>query len=132
MNQAGNMGILEIEATKRTPYVKFDLDNGTLEIKGSILLVNPTKFFDNILEYVDEYLLKPQESTQILLHIEYYNTYASKLLLFLLKKLQKLAKLDKDVSLIWLYEEDDEDMYDAGLTYQSSLKMHTTLQPIVM
>lgn len=126
------MEILEIEATKRTPYVKFDLDKGTLEIKGSILLVNPTKFFDHILEYVDEYLLNPQEQTQILLHIEYYNTYAAKLLLFVLKKIQKLAKLDLDVSLIWLYEEDDEDMYEVGLSYQSSLTMHTTLQPIVI
>lgn len=124
------MSILEIESTKRTPYVKFDLDKGTLEIKGSILLVNPTKFFDDILEYVDEYLLHPQEHTQILLHIEYYNTYASKLLLFLLKKIQKLTKLDLKVSLIWLYEEDDEDMYEAGLNYKSSLRIQTTLQPI--
>ncbi len=124
------MSVLEIQATKRTPYVRFDLDKGTLEIKGSILLVNPTKFFDNILEYVDEYLLKPQDHTQIVLHIEYYNTYASKLLLFVLKKIQKLSKLDLKVSLIWLYEEDDEDMYEVGLTYQSSLTIHTTLQPI--
>lgn len=123
--------VLEIEPTKRTPYVKFDLDRGTLEIKGSILLVNPTKFFDNILEYVDEYLLKPQEETQILLHIEYYNTYASKLLLFTLKKIQKLTKLDKKVSMIWLYDEEDEDMLEVGQAYQSSLRMHTTLQPVV-
>lgn len=124
------MSILEIQPSKRTPYVKFDLDKGTLEIKGSILLVNPTDFFDKILEYVDEYLLNPKEHTQILLHIEYYNTYASKLILFLLKKLQKLTKLDKEVSLIWLYEDGDEDMHEAGLYYQTSLKMHTTLQPI--
>lgn len=124
------MSILEIKSSKRTPYVKFDLDKGTFEIKGSILLVNPTNFFDNILECVDEYLLKPQEHTQILLHIEYYNTYASKLLLFVLKKIQRLSKRDLKVSLVWIYEEDDEDMYDAGLDYQSSLKMQTTLQSI--
>ena len=124
------MSILEIKSSKRTPYVKFDLDKGTLEIKGSILLNNPTKFFDNILEYVDEYLLNPQDHTQIMIHIDYYNTYASKLLLFVLKKIQKLSKLDLKVSLIWLYEEDDEDMYDAGVTYRSSLKMQTTLQSI--
>ncbi len=124
------MSVLEIESAKRTPYVKFDLDKGTLEITGSILLENPTKFFDTILEYVDEYLLNPQPDTQILLHIEYYNTYASKLLLFLLKKMQKLSKLDLNVSLVWLYEEDDEDMYEVGVTYKESLKMLTTLQPI--
>lgn len=126
------MSILEIKSSKRTPYVKFDLDKGTLEIKGSILLVNPTKFFDNILEYVDEYLLNPQDHTQILLHIEYYNTYASKLLLFVLKKIQKLSKLDLKVSLVWLYEEGDEDMYDVGVAYKSSLRMHTTLQSIII
>jgi len=125
------MRILELEPTKRTPYVRFDLDKGTLEIKGSILLVNPTKFFDTILEYVDEYLLNPQEHTQILLHIEYYNTYASKLLLFVLKKISKLSKQDLKVSLIWLYEEEDEDMYDIGLHFQAILTMNTTLQPII-
>ncbi len=125
------MRILELEPTKRTPYVKFNLEKGTLEIKGSILLVNPTKFFDDLLEYVDEYLLNPQEHTQILLHIEYYNTYASKLLLFVLKKIQKLTKQDLKVSLIWLYDEEDEDMHDIGLSYQSILTIHTTLQPII-
>jgi len=124
------MDILEIQSSKRTPYVKFDHDKGTLEIRGSILLVNPTDFFDRILEHVDEYLLKPKDHTQILLQIEYYNTYASKLLLFLLKKIQKLTKQDLKVSLVWLYDEDDEDMYEAGVTFQSSLKMQTTLQPI--
>jgi len=125
------MRILELEPTKRTPYVRFDLDKGTLEIKGSILLVNPTKFFDTILEYVDEYLLNPQDHTQILLHIEYYNTYASKLLLFVLKKISKLSKQDLKVSLIWLYEEEDEDMYEIGLHFQAILTMNTTLQPII-
>ncbi len=124
------MKILEIESTRRTPYVKFDIDKGTLEIKGSILLVNPTDFFDKILEYVDEYLLNPQSETQILLHIEYYNTYASKLLMFVLKKLQKLTKLDLKVTLIWLYDEDDEDMRDVGETYKSTLKMQTILQSV--
>jgi len=125
------MRILELEPTKRTPYVRFDLDKGTLEIKGSILLVNPTRFFDTILEYVDEYLLNPQDHTQILLHIEYYNTYASKLLLFVLKKISKLSKQDLKVSLIWLYEEEDEDMYEIGLHFQAILTMNTTLQPII-
>lgn len=124
------MGILEIQSSKRTPYVKFDLDRGTLEIKGSILLVNPTKFFDQILDRIDEYLLQPQVHTQILLHIDYYNTYASKLILFVLKKLQKLAKQDLLVSLIWLYEEEDDDMYEAGMYYKTNLKIDTTLQPI--
>jgi hypothetical protein len=124
------MSVLEIQSSKRTPYVKFDLDKGTLEIRGSILLVNPTDFFDTILESVDQYMLKPQEHTQIIIHIEYYNTYASKLLLFLLKKIQKLTKLDLKVSLIWLYEEGDDDMYEAGAHFQSSLTIHTTLQSI--
>jgi hypothetical protein len=122
--------VLEIQETKRTPYVKFDLDNGTLEITGSILLVNPTNFFDEILEFADDYLLKPQDETNITLHIEYYNTYASKLLLFLLKKLQKLVKQDLIVKMTWLYEEDDEDMHEAGLTYKQSLKMQTTLKEV--
>lgn len=126
------MSILEIKSLKRTPYVKFDLDQGTLEIKGSILLDNPSDFFDDVLEYIDEYVLNPQDHTQILLHIEYYNNYASKLLLFILRKLQRLSKRDLKVSLVWLYEEDDEDMYDTGVTYKSSLKMETTLQSIII
>jgi hypothetical protein len=124
------MKILEIQPTKRTPYVRFDLDKGTLEIKGSILLVNPADFFDSILDYVDAYLLNPQDHTQILLHIEYYNTYASKLLLFVLRKMQKLTKVDRRVSMIWIYDEGDEDMLEAGQYYKTSLSIETTLQPV--
>jgi hypothetical protein len=126
------MSVLEIKSSKRTPYVKFDTDKGTLEIKGCVLLFNPTNFFDELLELIDEYLLAPQEHTQVLIQIEYFNTYASKLLLFILKKLQKVLKQNLSVSMIWLYDEDDEEMSEVGEHYKSSLKMQTSIESIAV
>lgn len=123
------MNKLVIEQTKRTPYVYFELENGLIEIKGSILPENSVTFFQPIIEQTDRYLQNPKQNTQILLYLEYYNTSASKLLLQLLQKFELLVSTGKVVSLIWYYEVDDFDMRDAGITYQTSIKIPTSVKP---
>lgn len=120
---------LVIERTKRTPYVKFNAEEGYLEIKGSILPADSVGFFEDLFNAVDNYLQNPQQNTQIILYIEYFNTSASKLLLQLLQRFEILVATGKVVSLMWYYEVDDFDMRDAGITYQSSIKIPTSVKP---
>lgn len=121
---------LTIEKTTKTPYVFFDKQQGNLEIKGVSLPTNAIEFYTPLFQFIEEYLKKPQERTDIVFHFDYFNTSSSKILLQLLIRFESLLDMGKEVSLNWLYEEDDIDMLDAGKMYEASIKMPTILVPI--
>ena len=58
------------------------------------------------------------------MQLEYFNTSSSKCILDVFKKLENLHnKSVAEVIINWYYEEDDEDMLEAGEDYQSILKL---------
>ena len=58
------------------------------------------------------------------MQLEYFNTSSSKCILDVFKKLENLHnKSVAEVVINWYYEEDDEDMLEAGEDYQSILKL---------
>lgn len=121
---------LTIQATKKTPYVSFDPNKGYLEIKGYSLPGESQEFFNPLFSAIDEYVKNPQAKTEIVFHIEYFNTSSSKLLLQMLTKFEILVSLGKEVAFSWLVDPDDEDMRDAGLTYEASINIPTTIVEI--
>ena len=116
-----------IEKTKKTPYVHFDPNIGKLEISGYSLPTNSQLFYEPLFIEVDKYLLDPQPATELILAVEYFNTSSSKLILHLLAKFETLISMGKEVTLNWYVDEDDPDMYEAGKTYQASVKIPTSI-----
>ena len=53
--------------------------------------------------------------------MEYFNTSSSKCILDVFKKLESIA--DSEVSIKWFYEEDDEDMLEAGEDYEAIIDL---------
>jgi hypothetical protein len=53
--------------------------------------------------------------------LEYFNTSSSKCILDLFKKLERLD--GTEVSINWYFEEDDEDMEEAGEDYQAIINL---------
>lgn len=119
-----------IDQTGKTPFVKFDQNQGVLEITGYSLPGNAQDFYAELFKLVDEYLKKPQPKTEIKIHVEYFNTSSSKILLQLFIKFEILSSVGKEVLFTWFYDEDDIDMHDAGLTYQNSVNIPTLVLPI--
>ncbi len=109
---------IEIEATGKTPKVVFD-PNGKLELKGRSIPENSIEFYQPLMQWLDEYEQNPQEKTEVHVQLEYFNTSSSKCILDLFKKLESLKNQGNDVVIKWYYEEDDEDMLEAGEDYQS-------------
>lgn len=118
-----------IEATGKTPYVNFNLPKGTLEINGYSLPQNALEFYGELSLLVDEYMKNPQVKTSIVLEMEYFNTSSSKVLLQLISKFEILTSVGKDVELLWVYDGEDVDMHEAGLTYQNSINIPIQLIP---
>ncbi len=55
--------------------------------------------------------------------LEYFNTSSSKCILDVFKRLESIVNNGHDVIINWHYEEDDEDMLEAGEDYQSIIKV---------
>jgi len=117
------METLIYEATPKTPYVRFDSETGILEIKGRSIPENSIEFYKTLIDWIDQYSKNPKEKTIVNIQLEYFNTSSSKCILDLFKKLEALYKNNHDVLINWYYEDDDEDMLEAGEDYESIIRV---------
>ncbi len=119
------METLTILGTPKTPTVEMNVDSGIIEIKGRSIPENSIDFYRPIVEWIDQYANSAAPETKVNIQLEYFNTSSSKCILDVFKKLEQVFKKngDKGVVINWFYEEDDEDMLEAGEDYQSILKI---------
>ncbi|HDP74780.1 MAG TPA: DUF1987 domain-containing protein [Bacteroidales bacterium] len=125
------MELLNIEGTPKTPTVILNPSTGVIEIKGRSIPENSIEFYRPVVEWLDEYIKNPQPNTVVNVQLEYFNTSSSKCVLDVFKKLEVLKKNKKDVIINWYYEEDDEDMLEAGEDYESIIKVPFKMIQIV-
>ncbi len=125
------MELLNIEGTPKTPTIVLNPSTGVIDIKGRSIPENSIEFYRPVVEWLDEYIKNPQSNTVVNVQLEYFNTSSSKCILDVFKKLETLKKNQKDVVINWYYEEDDEDMLEAGEDYESIIKVPFKMIQIV-
>jgi hypothetical protein len=114
---------LQLVSSAKTPEVLFDAENGKLLLKGRSIPENSIEFYKPLYDWVDSYADQPKSETTLDVMLEYFNTSSSKCLLDLFKKLERMNGGASSVSVHWYYEEDDEDMAEAGEDYQAIIKL---------
>jgi len=122
---------INIESSSKTPSIKFDPEKSTLEIKGRSIPENSIEFYKPLVDWLDIYSKDPHHKTQVNIQLEYFNTSSSKCILDVFKKLEAIHKAKYDVLINWFYEEDDEDMLEAGEDYESIIRVPFKMIEIV-
>jgi len=117
------MDSILIEGTPKTPNVSFDHSNGALLLKGRSIPENSIEFYKPLVDWLETYSSTPQPKTVCDIQLEYFNTSSSKCLLDLFKKMEGMSKNGSEIIINWYYEEDDEDMLEAGEDYQSIINV---------
>lgn len=112
-----------IEPTRVTPLVNFDPEEGLLEIKGRSSPENSILFYQKIIDNLDEYIQSDFTEFKANFSFEYFNTSSSKCLFDVFKRLSRIGESGKDLIINWYYEEDDEDMMEAGEDYADLLDL---------
>jgi hypothetical protein len=112
-----------IDGTPKTPNVSFDYDKGTLLLKGRSIPENSIEFYKPLVDWLEKYASNPKGKTVCDIQLEYFNTSSSKCLLDLFKKMETMSKNGSEITINWYYEEDDEDMLEAGEDYQSIINV---------
>ena len=108
---------LIINSTDETPQVNLDFGNGLLEFSGKSLPEDVSSFYDPVLSWIDGYTSAPKAKTIVSFKLNYFNTASSKLILDILFKFESFHQSGNEVVIQWYYQEDDEDMEEAGNEY---------------
>lgn len=108
-----------LDGTPKTPNINFDPEQGSLLLKGRSIPENSIEFYKPLVDWLENYSASPRAKTTIEIQLEYFNTSSSKCLLDLLKKAEGMWQNGNEIVINWYYEEDDEDMLEAGEDYQS-------------
>lgn len=122
---------LSIAGTAKTPSVSFDAGKGVLEIKGRSIPENSIEFYKPLVDWLENYAESPLDNTKVNVQLEYFNTSSSKCILDVFKKLESIHKGKGEVQINWYYEEDDEDMLEAGEDYESIIRVPFKMIEIV-
>jgi hypothetical protein len=117
------MAAIAIAGTAKSPSVSFDDATGALELKGRSIPENSIEFYKPLIDWIDRYARDPRPRTTLHVQLEYFNTSSSKCILDLFKKLELVRATGNEVTVLWHYEPDDEDMLEAGEDYQAIINL---------
>lgn len=110
---------IKLTPTPKTPSVVFG-PNGMLELKGRSIPENSLEFYKPLIDWVESYGRTPAAETNVHVQLEYFNTSSSKCLLDFFKRLENVKG---KVTIHWYYEQDDEDMLEAGEDYEAIINV---------
>ncbi len=117
------METINVEATDETPRVILDSDSNQFEFSGKSLPEDVTTFYNPILDWLEAYGLEPNEKSNFVFKMDYFNTASSKLILDILMKLEEINDEHDGVIVEWYFREDDEDMEEAGEEYSDIVEV---------
>ena len=117
------MKSLDVEATKSTPKINFDIDKKVLSIEGQSYPEDAAKFYQQIFEWIRRYLADETKSTTVELKVSYMNTSSSKCMMTMLDMLEEAYKKGKQITVNWRYDTDNEMAYECGLEFEEDLKL---------
>jgi len=127
-----SLSVYSCEQAVKTPFVNFDPQSGNFEMKGKSIPENSALFYKPMFDWLDAYVQQPAAKTQLNIQLDYFNTSSSKFIVDIFKKLELIIKNSKGEALInWMYDENDDDMMEAGEDYKSIIKMPFNLTSFV-
>ena len=123
------MEALDIRATNDTPKVLLDPENEIFEISGRSLPEDVVRFYQPVIDWLEEYKHSPNEYTEFVFKYIYFNTATSKLIQDILIKLEEIQEKTHSVQIMWFYEQDDEDMLDLGEEFKENIEVPFDIIP---
>ena len=115
------MEVLIREGSQIIPEISFN-PIGRIDIRGRSIHEDPSKFFDPLCEWIENYCQNPAGTTNVNIELEYFNSGSARYILKILRRLGLLLDDDKKLIINWHYEEGDDDILERGEYYASILK----------
>jgi hypothetical protein len=117
------MEALIINKTDDTPAITLDKAAGKFEFSGKSLPEDVSTFYAPVFAWIAEYGENANPESTFVFKMTYFNTASSKIILDILMRLEELHEDGKNITVEWHYEEDDEDMQEAGEEYSEIVEV---------
>ena len=104
---------IEIEATKKSPKVDLNPENGTAHFSGRSIHSDAFIFYDDIIDWFKRNGDKFEE-LNVHFGFDHINTVTNKCLLQILLMIKKFSDGGKKVNIVWAYDDEDDDMLETG------------------
>jgi hypothetical protein len=104
---------VHILPTKTTPEILLN-PKGIIKIKGRAIDESRAKVPEQMANWIDAYILDPAEYTEVIIALEFLNSFNTLLLTATLKKITQILARRKKLVIHWFYEEDDVDIFERG------------------
>jgi len=91
---------LFIEQSDKTPLIDLNNMSGELILAGKSIPINAPRIFEPILEWVNEYVKNPRQTTNLRLNLEYFNTASS---IWIAKIVKALTSINKPECVLILH-----------------------------
>jgi hypothetical protein len=118
------------ELSKNSPGITYDHGSGTLNIKGRSIPENPETVYRPLISWIETYF-RLSEKLKMEIYLEYINSGSSKHLLEILRLLREYSEAGKKLSVVWLYEEDDEAIMELGEHYRDTSGIPIEVEMII-
>lgn len=122
------MQALILEATVDTPGIILDPANNLFEIYGKSYPEDTKEFYQDVLQWMETYAASPNQKTNFVFKLKYFNSSSYKPIFDILGKLEAVKNKKHDVKVEWHYKTGDSDMLEAGEEFADLFDIPFTYQ----
>lgn len=108
---------LKIEATEKTPKIEFNPAKNELVMEGICIPEQTHDFFKPVLSFINSLETTPPKEFTLTTNLHFFNTGSARYILEVMKNTLKLKEKGVNVKYKWHYNEEDEDIEEAGRSY---------------
>lgn len=125
------MNTINLEKTKDTPGVIFDINKNVFQIIGKSLPENALEFYKPLYDWIEEYCKEYKtKGLELTVELEYLNSSSIKLVFLIFNKVNEhflSGNTTELVSINWRYNEQDELIRLKGEEFQEYLELPLNL-----
>ena len=89
-----------VEQTDKTPLIDLNFISGEMILSGKSIPINAPRIFEPVLDWINEYVKNPKQTSNLRLNLEYFNTASS---IWLAKIVKALAGISKPECVLFLH-----------------------------
>lgn len=109
------------------PTIKLDAQTGICEISGESYLEETVSFYQQVLDWLKEYMTQIKKSITFNFMLNYFNTNSSRSILNILKLLKTYKDSGGKVQVNWYYQDGDVDMLEEVEEYTTDTGLEISL-----
>lgn len=120
---------LHIPPDNKTPEIILN-PSGNLSIKGRAMVTGSNGNYEQMINWIDQYIDDPGDMTYLIVGLEYLNSFSTTILASLFLKISRVVFRNKKYSIQWYYEDGDDDMLERGQYISAAHKIPVKFIPV--